>query len=39
MDEIPVIVPVMNEEEKIGQCLEAVFDQLPVPIHEVRKNQ
>lgn len=33
-DKISVIVPVMNEEEKIGQCLEAVFSQSLKP-HEV----
>ena len=28
MDEnISVVIPVMNEEEKIAQCLEAVFSQ------------
>ncbi|CAD6493855.1 MAG: Dolichyl N-acetyl-alpha-D-glucosaminyl phosphate3-beta-D-2,3-diacetamido-2,3-dideoxy-beta-D-glucu ronosyltransferase [Candidatus Argoarchaeum ethanivorans] len=34
MGEISVVIPVMNEEEKIGQCLEAVFAQSIKP-HEV----
>ena len=34
MDTISVVIPVRNEEEKIGQCLEAVFAQSPKP-HEV----
>ena len=34
MDEISVVIPVMNEEEKIGQCLEAVLSQSLKP-HEV----
>jgi cellulose synthase/poly-beta-1,6-N-acetylglucosamine synthase-like glycosyltransferase len=34
MDKISVIIPVKNEEEKIEQCLEAVFSQSYKP-HEV----
>ena len=34
MSKISVIIPVMNEEEKIAQCLEAVFSQSLKP-HEV----
>ena len=34
MGEVSVAIPVMNEEEKIGQCLEAVFSQSP-KAHEV----
>ena len=34
MSEISVIIPVRNEEEKITQCLEAVFDQ-SLKAHEV----
>lgn len=31
MDKICVIIPVRNEEEKIEQCLEAVFNQTIEP--------
>ncbi len=34
MSEISVIIPVRNEEEKITQCLEAVFSQ-SLKAHEV----
>lgn len=34
MDKITVIIPVKNEEEKIEQCLEAVFSQ-SLKLHEV----
>ena len=34
MDKLSVIIPVKNEEEKIEQCLEAVFSQSLKP-HEV----
>ena len=34
MGKISVVIPVMNEEEKIGQCLEAVLSQSLKP-HEV----
>ncbi len=34
MGKISVVLPVMNEEEKIGQCLEVVVSQSLKP-HEV----
>lgn len=35
MDKISVIIPVKNEEEKIEQCLEAVFDQILKPFEVI----
>ena len=36
MDEVSLVIPVMNEEEKVRKCLEAVFDQF-LKFSEVRK--
>ncbi|CAD6490951.1 MAG: hypothetical protein ANIMEMIM_00048 [Candidatus Argoarchaeum ethanivorans] len=36
MGEVSLVIPVMNEEEKIVQCLEVVFDQF-LKFNEVRK--
>ncbi|MGB7532768.1 MAG: glycosyltransferase [Halobacteriota archaeon] len=35
MDKISVIMPVKNEEEKIAQCLEAVFNQTIKPLEVI----
>lgn len=35
MDKITVIIPVKNEEEKIEQCLEAVFNQTIKPFEVI----
>jgi len=35
MDTISVIIPVKNEKEKIGRCLEAVFNQTRKPFEVI----
>ena len=35
MDKITVIIPVKNEEDKIEQCLEAVFGQTIQPFEVI----